>query len=386
MGFVRACVLVAFAMGGAAVVAACGLDFDKYEPGASAGDSSVTDSPVVSPDAPSAVDVASSDGERDAEVEADVQAGVDAADAPAGEAGPCGGPGEPCCTGSTCAGGGCCNASTCLAPGESNGSGGVCVDGMLVTCGGAGQPCCQNGACGGQGCCVDGTCIAAGKTCGGTGLGTCTNGACGCGGDGQTCCKGSPNGGWNENFCTASGEACNPAGGTCTACGGTGQPCCDGLWCGGGGCCDRSTRTCTADGAMCGGGQGACSSGACGGGTCGGEGLTCCGNNVECTAPYTSCQMGTCAGCGGNGEPCCIGNNTGGYWCSVGLGCTPGRHVRPVRRHGTDVLRGGRVRDRRVRRAEQVLVTRRARVASQDCSEPCEIHSGAMAGVADEYD
>jgi hypothetical protein len=24
------------------------------------------------------------------------------------------------------------------------------------------------------------------------------------------------------------------------------------------------------------------------------------------------------------GEACCIGNNAGGYWCSVGLACQPG--------------------------------------------------------------
>ena len=52
--------------------------------------------------------------------------------------------------------------------------------------------------------------------------------------------------------------------------------------------------------------------------------MPCCASNVECTAPYTSCQSNTCSGCGGPNEPCCVANNVGGYWCSVGLACQPG--------------------------------------------------------------
>lgn len=164
-----------------------------------------------------------------------------------------------------------------------------------------------------------------GGTCGSMQLGTCNNGNCsGCGSDGQTCCTGALNGmSWSENFCVASGDACNSQN-KCSQCGGSGQPCCDGNSCNNGGCCDRSTRTCVGNNGMCGGGTGACKNGACGGGTCGGAGMPCCTNNVECTAPYLSCQNNTCAGCGGPNEPCCPGANAGGYWCSVGLACQPG--------------------------------------------------------------
>ncbi len=223
-----------------------------------------------------------------------------------------------------CTGGGCCSGGTCLARGEGTGAT-VCVDGNLVTCGGGGQPCCATDSCSGKRCCVDGQCVMFGGSCGTAALGMCNNGTCsGCGSDGQTCCTGALNGmSWSENFCVASGDACNSQD-KCSQCGGSGQPCCDGNSCNGGGCCDRSTRLCVGNGSMCGGGTGACKNGACGGGTCGGPGLPCCTNNVECTAPYTSCQNNTCAGCGGPNEPCCPGANAGGYWCSVGLACQPG--------------------------------------------------------------
>lgn len=110
----------------------------------------------------------------------------------------------------------------------------------------------------------------------------------------------------------------------CTACGGSGQPCCDGVWCGGGGCCDQTVDTCVANTATCGGGQGKCFEGACLGGGCGGLGQACCGGGVGCTAPFSACQANVCVGCGGPGEPCCPGNNTGGFWCSAGETCVSG--------------------------------------------------------------
>lgn len=319
--------------------AACGLDFDRFGP---LGDASTADGSggldAARPDGGAGGDSTTTppDSASGSEAAPEASPGNDATggtDAPAEvstkDGGPCGQPGEPCCAGANaCTGGGCCNAGTCAARGASPTIGSVCLDGTLVACGGGGgpnnQPCCQSSQCSNR-CCVDGLCIRQGSTCGGTpSLGTCGGGSsCGtCGGDGQPCCTGAPGGvGEAANFCTTSGEACDPATGKCATCGGNNHPCCDGVWCGGNGCCDQTAKKCVPNTATCGGGQGTCTNGACQGGACGGMGEPCCGGNVGCTAPFSACQAGVCVGCGGTGEPCCPGNNTGGFWCSSGDTC-----------------------------------------------------------------
>ena len=324
-----------FALATILVAAACGLDFDRYDPSGidASTDGSLGDGshPEAGMDAPLHETGA---GEASPEAAGDDATGDDAGgmDAPVEtstyDGGACGGPGQACCpSGTACQGGGCCSGGTCAARGQSPTTNTVCLDGTLVACGGQAGPCCESATCGGKRCCVDGVCIAEAQSCGGTpALGMCFNSACGlCGGDGQNCCTGAPGGqGDGANFCTVSGDACNSTTNKCAACGGSGQPCCDGVWCGAGGCCDQTVKTCIASTAICGGGQGKCVSGACQGGTCGGVGEACCGGGVECTAPFSACQANVCVGCGGTGEPCCPGNNTGGEWCSGGEVCVSG--------------------------------------------------------------
>ena len=209
-------------------VTACGLDFDRFEP----NDASSTDAPG-SPGADASADAPLQEASSaDAPFEAssgDAATGQDApsqSDAPAtGDSGPCGAQGQACCAGSTaCEGGGCCSGGKCAAQGESPSNGNVCIDGTITACGGQAQPCCQDDGCSGKRCCVDGACIQMGQSCGAA-LGTCgNNSACAtCGGDGQTCCTGAPGGqGVAANFCTTSGDACNPGTNKCTACGGSG--------------------------------------------------------------------------------------------------------------------------------------------------------------------
>ena len=117
------------------------------------------------------------------------------------DGGPCGQPGEPCCTGATaCQGGGCCSAGACVARGASPTTTQVCIDGTLVACGGGGimgvSPAARARRAAPSDAAWTGTCVAAGQTCGGTpNLGLCANAACGaCGGDGDPCCTGAPGG------------------------------------------------------------------------------------------------------------------------------------------------------------------------------------------------
>jgi hypothetical protein len=137
------------------------------------------------------------------------------------------------------------------------------------------------------------------------------------------CCAGN-NGA--ADYCTASGLAC-VGGDTCTACGTPGLPCCPGNSCGNGGCCDHGnaalpTGVCMAPAAACSGGQGACTDGGCMGGLCGKPGQPACGSNVDCTAPLTIKSSGSCASCGGQGEPCCSG--VGGAACEAPYACAGG--------------------------------------------------------------
>lgn len=112
----------------------------------------------------------------------------------------CGGPGQPCCQGTSCAPGFVCNGSS------------VCV-----LCGVPGEACCARNDCG-SGCCENGSCVGAGDSCA-NGM-ACSNGACGsCGAKNAPCCA--------NRQCTAPGTLCIGAGvGTCGDCGGNGQNCC----------------------------------------------------------------------------------------------------------------------------------------------------------------
>jgi hypothetical protein len=40
-----------------------------------------------------------------------------------------------------------------------------------------------------------------------------------------------------------------------------------------------------------------------------------------CSAPYTSCQSGTCASCGGLAEACCVGFTGGDAYCTAPFVC-----------------------------------------------------------------
>jgi hypothetical protein len=255
-----------------------------------------------------------------------------------GLAGRCGSHGQPCCPLTPqCFGGGCCvGGLRCWASGTAPGGvDAICYDGNTVGCGQAGQPCCEGDTCKSNGCCVGGRCSAM-STLGGCGssgscgTSSCSLGAAGaCGGGAQACCKGSVSGGGVADFCVASGLACTRDTHQCLACGQQGQQCCDGSVCADG-CCDQSAPgrpTCIAPGGACGNGQGLCVAGGCKGGICGRIGDPCCGSNVACTAPYSTCSSGTCQPCGGLDQACCAGAG-GGLWCSEPFVCDGPKCVR----------------------------------------------------------
>ena len=122
----------------------------------------------------------------------------------------CGDPGEACCSGSRCNGGGCCAAGTCVASGAVCPGNQTCVAGSCTSCGGVGQGCCANIGC-----------TAPRTTCAGQ---TCVR----CGTNNDPCCA---------NAQCDSGLFCDS--GTCAACGGNGQRCCPGASkCTGNLCCN----------------------------------------------------------------------------------------------------------------------------------------------------
>jgi hypothetical protein len=132
----------------------------------------------------------------------------------------CGGPGQDCCLGNICNGGGCCVYGQCRGNGLACGDGpgrfglaGTCKDGSCqnmgnVACGSLTQPCCAGDVA---------SCTAPRATCGSTM--TCQS----CGGDKQPCCS-------NGTTSCLAGLGCLDAGfgrvATCQACGGANQRCC----------------------------------------------------------------------------------------------------------------------------------------------------------------
>jgi len=136
----------------------------------------------------------------------------------------CGGPGQPCCDGNNCDGGGCCdhNTDTCVGEGNNcSNNQGTCSAGSCQggSCGALGQECCNNGV----SCTADFT--------------DCTNDTCSpCGGLGQRCCDGV-----GGRYC-GSPYACENN--TCKTCGGLGELCCPGDVCDGSFTCNPDTSRC----------------------------------------------------------------------------------------------------------------------------------------------
>ena len=98
-------------------------------------------------------------------------------------------------------------------------------------------------------------------------------------------------------------------------CGRPGQPCCPDLRCPGG-CCVAGR--CVDEGQGCGAGAAGivCRGGSCGG--CGGVDERCCVNVFsQCTAPLATCSGTFCRGCGGRGQPCCPDTD----YCAPELSC-----------------------------------------------------------------
>jgi hypothetical protein len=292
----------------------------------------------------------------------------------AGRCDRCGAEGQACCLGprrSPCEGAGlACDpaTSTCLptsgAEGQACGAGAPCGGGLICNgepargpglpplqicraCGGDGQACCPSGtgppSCAEGGCCASNICVAAGAACAsplGPG-GTCLQGRCGCGQNGQDCCLASarPPCDDPDAICAAPGPP--PAPGmdplamptprTCQPCGQPGQPCCPGNRCGSG-CCVRSGiadgGSCVAEGAACGPGGASCRGGTCG--ACGGAGQPCCAG--ACTAPLHACRLiaghgERCLPCGSRGEACCTDQLPFALWptgqvCPGGINLT----------------------------------------------------------------
>jgi hypothetical protein len=83
---------------------------------------------------------------------------------------------------------------------------------------------------------------------------------------------------------------------------------------------------CVMSGSACSDGS-QCNAGGCSNGACGKIGQACCGNGIECTAPFVTCGGGGLAGgsfcrvCGGLGERCCPG--AGNDFCSAPYACNP---------------------------------------------------------------
>jgi hypothetical protein len=194
---------------------------------------------------------------------------------PPEESRPCGAPGQPCCDGLMCQGGGCCVRCQCVAPGASCGLvPGTCSAGSCGTCGGIGQACCPADRCtAANAMCQEGRCQA-------------------CGLLGQWCCF--------SSICTEPDTACAVG---CQKCGEPGGPCCPGETCHGDGCCFENR--CVPSGGPCmsggpAGNQGTCAAGRCSG--CGTLGAACCGDHC---LDGMSCEDRVCTLCGGLGEPCC---------------------------------------------------------------------------------
>jgi hypothetical protein len=207
----------------------------------------------------------------------------------------CGTPGQPCCPGNICGGGGCCAGCVCIGAGASCGpAGGTCTDGSCGACGGPGQPCCAL------------LCTAPGTRC------NTTDGRCEpCGGVGERCCSG--------DACTATGTACDSSL-HCAPCGEPGGVCCPGATCHGDGCCFN--HSCIAAGATCKDVSVPKGGGTCGGGRCadcGQPGQPCCAF-VGCQGPSVTCANSICRHCGGPGEPCC---STVPYCASADTACGP---------------------------------------------------------------
>jgi hypothetical protein len=202
-------------------------------------------------------------------------------------------------------------------------------------CGDPGEPCCLGASCNGGGCCVQKACVGQSAPCGHS-LGACTNGSCGaCGAVGQPCCDAvevpSCSSGPSCSGCTAANAVCQgeQRGATCVACGGDGQPCCSGL------ACTGKYSRCVASPT---GNEGTCTS------RCGQIGQDCCSNDFGnesalacrngavclwqttgrqttatggiCVDPSTcGYSNGKCTTCGVEGTPCC-----GGAACVPGEG------------------------------------------------------------------
>jgi hypothetical protein len=244
----------------------------------------------------------------------------------------CGLAGYACCPGDSCLAGACCETGSCVGPGSDLANGDLCSGGAATSCGGDGEVCCANSTCAGAGsCCVAGSCVANAASCGT--YGTCTDGACvgggnvTCGGIGDGCCNGNPNGnGEAYDFCTTPGTVCYEVTNNneiCGLCGGVGQPCCEGILCDGDACCDDGPKppTCVASGGSCSGSDGVCSGGGCLGGTCGLVGQVEC-PSAGCTAPYTENNNNMCEPCGGLGQECCDSEN--GKFCGSPNVCFDG--------------------------------------------------------------
>jgi hypothetical protein len=216
----------------------------------------------------------------------------------------------------------------CIPPAYCGGGGfNKCGNPLLPPwCGAPGQPCCPGESCDGGGCCVGEQCVAAGQPCGQEFTSTCKAGSCGsCGGLGQPCCDVSlwswcPRTGDHQGpsctGCTQSGTMCSSTGtgGTCVACGADGMQCCWEGCLGANSYCDDylddAGRPEVNDAGLI---ENVCSS------QCGGPGQPCCQGNTckndgcclggGCVAsPTCGCTAGQCTTCGLTGQACCAGN------------------------------------------------------------------------------
>jgi hypothetical protein len=220
----------------------------------------------------------------------------------------CGAPGQPCCSGNFCRGGGCCALWRCVAPGDSCAPvAGTCENGACGACGSLGGPCCAGDACTQGGTrCEHLTCVRCGTAAG------------------EACCT-FPSDVRSQilpGVCAGEGLTCADL--SCVACGGPREPCCAGYVCTGHRCC--YSGACVEPGQNC--GSGPMSSGTCSGGYCTGCGRrdqACCGDGAEaCYESDLFCQGNRCGSCGRPGEVCCVPNGRdppclAGSTCSRGI-------------------------------------------------------------------
>lgn len=267
----------------------------------------------------------------------------------AGSGGGCGGQGQLCCSGISCALPLTCQRGFCAAPLAQDGG----------SCGAASEPCCQGTTCtaadttcqqgrcvtshdagvarkaAGEACqadgeCLDGTCLQVGFA-----GGYCTRG-CASATDclAQSQCGRNPSGVGPATVCLRqcslpgqapggcrSGYVCEANAGTsgvpvcfpgCTSnttCGAA--PTCDSR----GFCCGASGFVCC-EGSTCAAGN-TCSSGTCRAAACGSLGQACCTSGTPCQG-QAICLGNQCQACGGDGQPCCANAVCSSGTCQAG--------------------------------------------------------------------